>query len=114
MADLARIGQMLATAFVAGLLLALEHLVVKFFGRDQLHRTVRYMMGILALYLPFSVLLMIWSDWWALAALWMVTVMGGLVVVGFYGIGYIWIEWWRHVEEKEREALDEQTRKKNG
>ena len=55
----------------------------------------RYVIGMLAILLPLSVLLGLWGSWYELVALWCVVVSGGAVVV----MGYL-VD--GHVDQKRR------------
>jgi hypothetical protein len=70
------IGIALCAATSTAILLA-EHYWLK----RTLHPTLNYALGVLAIYLPLTALFLEWQDLWVLAALWIVTGVGGAVVV---------------------------------
>lgn len=80
------------TAVLAMLLLWVEHWFPwqLMLGRE-LPRPAAYILGVLALMLPFSGLLIIWSEWLILAALWAVILAGGLSVLGAYFVDHVLI-----------------------
>ncbi len=90
-------------AAAASLILLLEHY---WLPHQRLHPMARYVMGILALHLPMTALLIAWKSWHALIALWVITGMGGLTVTASY-----LVDLWRQVRarlaisEREAEAL---------
>lgn len=84
---------------IAALLLFVEHwfpwhLVI---GRE-LPRPAAYVLGVLALMLPFSGLLVYWRSWQALIAVWAVVASGGAAVLGAYAL-----DWLLHLRVKARE-----------
>jgi hypothetical protein len=75
---------------VAALLLFVEHwfpwgLVI---GR-VLPRPAAYVLGVLAMIVPLSVLLVFWGEWLVLGALWAVIVSGGAAVLGAYALDWL-------------------------
>jgi hypothetical protein len=52
--------------------------------KKRLHPTLNYALGVLAIYLPLTALFLVWQTWWGLAALWIVTILGGAVVIVSY------------------------------
>jgi len=76
------INAILIAALVTTLILLVEHYFPwpAILGRE-LRRVEAYVCGVLAIHLPLSVLLLLWSLWNALAALWTLTVAGGAVVL---------------------------------
>lgn len=81
------IAQVVLAVLLAWLLLWVEHWFPwqLMLGRE-LPRPAAYVLGVLALMLPFSGLLAVWGEWLALAALWAVIVAGGAAVIGAYAI----------------------------
>lgn len=98
-------AQILLAALVAVLLLLLEH-----WGPwEKLLRTkfsplVNYTLGVLAINLPLSGLLLAWSEKDVLAALWVITLSGGL----FVGLAY-WID--DHINARRELAATKAERK---
>lgn len=95
----------LLTAIVAALVLAVEHLVFRLWVHRPVHLTVRYIAGTLGLALPQSVLLALYADWFALAALWSVLAGGGVAVLGLYLVGSWWEATHLAAETAEREQF---------
>lgn len=80
-----QILSILLTALVTMLLLTLEHYWPwKLIHGRELGPITRYVLGVLAIEIPLSVLLVTWADWYELAALWIVTGAGGAAVAGSY------------------------------
>ncbi len=72
----------------------------------KFHQTVNYILGTLALQLPFTGLLILWGMWNAVLALWAITILGGLAVLGAYGIdGWVATRTRLLVKEKESAIL---------
>lgn len=77
--------QIVVTALVTVLILLVEHwgpwskLV-----QARVHLVVNYISGVLAIILPLTALLAIWQQGMAIAALWIITVAGGLAVIIAY------------------------------
>jgi len=65
-------------AIVTAVQLGVEHVVPweKLFGR-RVGPPWTYIAGVASLGLPFSVLMILWRDWWSLAAFWTITAFGG-------------------------------------
>jgi cobalamin biosynthesis protein CobD/CbiB len=76
--------QIAVTALVSALILLVEH----YAPVKAPHPIVNYVLGILALVIPFSGLLAFWQLWGALAAIWSVVLTGGLAVMAAYGIDH--------------------------
>jgi hypothetical protein len=68
--------------------------------KRPLHQLEAYVSGLLAINLPLTVLLVIWSLWPVLISLWAITITGGLTVMGLYGIDNL-------VESRARMQLSE-------
>lgn len=51
---------------------------------QRLHPTVNYTLGLLAIYLPLTGLFLLWQSYLVVAALWIVTALGGGAVVASY------------------------------
>jgi hypothetical protein len=68
--------------------LAIEHVTPweKLFGGRKVGPPWTYVAGVASLGLPFSVLMILWRDGWALAAFWTVAASGGLSVFLGYDI----------------------------
>ena len=79
--------QILIAVLVSCLILAIEHYWpwVPILGR-HLRRIEAYVSGVLAMMLPFSVLLVLWGRWTELIAIWAVIVAGGLTTMLLYGL----------------------------
>ena len=77
----------LIAALMSALSLMVQHLLPwpKIFDRDM-PRVVAYILGVLALALPLTVLFAVWALWQALLALWMVIVAGGASVLLAYAL----------------------------
>jgi len=79
------VAETLITALVAVLLLLVEHwLPWRMIFKRELPRILAYVLGVLALALPFSALLAYWGEFHALAAFWAVVAAGGLAVMTAY------------------------------
>lgn len=91
-------------ALVAALILLVEHYLplTTWFGR-QLHATTNYILGMLGILLPLTGLLIIWQLWMAIAAVWIITIVGGLVVIGAYALD-AWQAMRRRIQTAELEA----------
>lgn len=68
--------------------------------KRPLHQLEAYISGLLAINLPLTVLLVLWSLWPVLITLWAITISGGLTVMGLYGIDNL-------VESRARMQLSE-------
>jgi len=79
------LGPILITALISMLLLMVEHYWPwKLISGREPGPITRYVLGVLAIEIPLSGLLIVWADWPALAALWIVTIAGGAAVAGSY------------------------------
>jgi hypothetical protein len=68
--------QIAVTALVSALVLLVEH-----YAPVRTHiNTTNYILGVLALVIPFSCLMALWGLWMALAAIWSVVCAVGLAV----------------------------------
>lgn len=76
--------QMAVTALVSALMLWVEH----YAPVKAKHLTVNYILGVLALVIPYSGLLACWGLWQALAAIWSVVVAGGVAVLAAYALDH--------------------------
>lgn len=98
------IMQILTATLVAGLILMVEHLMVRILeGGKKVDVLWRYIMGVAALVFPLSVLFYGWEDWNALIALWSVVIGGGSAVILLRWL-FHWIELKRRVKIAEEEA----------
>ena len=91
-------------ALVATLLLVGEHYFPwrPLLGRYlKLHE--RYVLGVLALYLPLSALFAWWQNWQALIAIWSVAASGGLTVLAVFALD-AWFALRSRAEVAERQA----------
>ncbi len=82
--------QIIVSGLISSTLLALEHFMLGYVLRVNLHVVFRYVSGILALYVPLSVLL--WHSpplgvAHVLAAWWGSTIITGVVVAGLHLLG---------------------------
>jgi len=66
-------------AIVTAVQLAVEHVIPwhKLFRKRQIGPPWSYIAGVASLGLPFSVLMILWRDWWPLVAFWTVAAFGG-------------------------------------
>lgn len=79
-------------ALIAALLLVIEHYVPWFraINHGKLHPIANYVLGCLALFVPYSALLVVWdhlgifTPWVAVIALWIISISGGVAVVACY------------------------------
>ena len=78
--------QIAITALISALVLLVEDYLPWQAWRIQLSLVVRYVLGVLALVLPLSGLLIIWQQIIVLAALWCVVCAGGISVAGAYAL----------------------------
>ncbi len=70
------------TALVSALVLLVEH-----YAPVRTRRaTTNYILGVLALVIPFSCLMALWGLWLVLVAIWSVVCAGGLAVLAAYAI----------------------------
>jgi hypothetical protein len=98
------IYQTMIAAVGAALILAVEH-----YGpwekilKRPLKLYERYVLGILALLVPFSVLLIVWQMYSVLLALWAIVAVGGVTTMGMMALD-AWIEISQRVKMAEREA----------
>lgn len=83
----ARFIALIVAAIIAAVQLGIEHIIPweKLFKR-QVGPPFSYAAGVASLGLPFSVLMVLWRDWWPLAAFWTVAVCGGFSVFLGYDI----------------------------
>ncbi len=75
------------TAFVAALTVALEHYIPwrKITGKE-LSRPVAYALGVLAMFIPLTILFLVNREADTILALWVVAAASGLAVVACYGV----------------------------
>lgn len=81
-----RLIALAVAALVAAVQMAVEHAIPweKLFGR-KVGPPWSYAAGVASLGLPFSALMLLWRDGWALAAFWAVAVCGGFsVFLGYH------------------------------
>lgn len=72
-------------------------------AKKKFSQTTNYVMGVLALQIPLSALLVIWRQWEVLVAVWAITIFGGLGVMGAYTLDN-WIETRERAEISEQEG----------
>lgn len=74
---------------VAGLILAAEHYIPwEEAIRVKVHVTARYVMGLMGLLVPLTVLFAVWGSWGECLAMWLVAVFGGLTVMGAHAFDH--------------------------
>lgn len=75
-------SQIALATLITALILIVEHYWPwhAMLKRD-LNKTLAYILGTLAIEIPFSILLVIWGEWLVLSALWWITGVGGAVVI---------------------------------
>lgn len=76
------------------------------------HPTLNYILGTLAIYLPLTALFLLWQNYLVVAALWLVTALGGGAVIASYLMdGWMAVHARLKASEDEgqilREALDD-------
>jgi hypothetical protein len=95
----------ISTTIVVVLLLAVEHLLPwQAMFKSRLHPLINYVMGMLAINVPFSIFLGMWDQWVSLAVLWLITVCGGIAVGLLYAL-----DWWLDIRVR-LEALVRENR----
>lgn len=79
------VAEMVATGAVAAMLLLAEHywIPARWLGQPG-----RYVLGVLTLVSPLSVVLVAWQDWHALMVVWAVAGMGGAAVLASYAVDH--------------------------
>lgn len=81
---------LLDAVLMAVLLLLVEHWGPwQDLTQKRFHNLVNYILGVLALIIPLSILMMRWGLWSAIGAIWAVVIGGGLAVMGAY-----WVDGW--------------------
>lgn len=70
---------------ISSLLLATVHLALRYWLKVPLHVVWRYVIGILAMYVPLTIYF--WGAWEFVGALWGVAGMTGFTVGGLYALG---------------------------
>ena len=78
--------QMVVAALAAMVLLMAEHYWMR---HCRFHAVVNYLAGCLAIWIPLSIVLVLWQAWMALLALWTIAVSGGLAVLACYLIDHL-------------------------
>ncbi|HLA99547.1 MAG TPA: hypothetical protein VJL34_13930 [Anaerolineales bacterium] len=77
------LGQILLTTLISSLLLVVEHYWPwKAIIKKPIDKIFAYILGVLAIHIPLTWLLLIWGFFPAVYALWSITVVGGAVVAG--------------------------------
>lgn len=95
-------SQIAITALIAALILLVEH----YAPLRPSQTLLRYILGLLGLIVPLSVLLAGWGQWLPLAALWSVVISGGLAVMLAYLVDhYLMLRRRAHVAEMEAQLL---------
>lgn len=74
-----------ALGLISSLLLATVHLALRYWLHMPLHVVWRYVIGVLAMYVPLT--LYFWGAWELIGALWIVAGMTGFSVGGLYLLG---------------------------
>lgn len=78
------------------LILAVEHLFPwQAIFKVRFHPTVNYVLGVLAIDIPLSVMLYAWGRVEIVIAIWCITMAGGATVVGLY-----MLDFWIHIRSK--------------
>lgn len=91
----------LEIGLISSLILATVHLSLRYWLRWDIHVVWRYVIGILAMYIPLTVY------YWGypfLVALWVVVIMTGITVAGLYALGSWWEKW--HSEREQRKQVE--------
>lgn len=73
--------------------------------RRDLTLIEKYVLGVLAIILPYSVLMAIWKRWFELGALWAVVVVSGATVAAVFGLDAYLRARERAQESEEREDI---------
>lgn len=83
--------QIFVTVLISVLILIGEHYWPwkKMLGRS-LRLIERYVLGVLALMLPISGLMIVWALWAVLLVIWLVVIFGGLITIGMYFVDGAW------------------------
>ena len=105
--DSAAIWMIVIASLVSGLILAMEHWFPwqSWLGKP-LPRIPSYVMGMLALYLPISIVLVVWQSWIVLILMWFCGAVGGAVVcVGYFIDHYLSIRNAKMILEEEKELI---------
>lgn len=104
----AAIGAIGLAGLFSGIMLALEHwLPWQAWLGHPLKRIPSYIMGVAALYLPITVVLILWQLWIVLILIWVVCLTGGVVVCAGYFIDhYLQLRCSESILEEERELLN--------
>lgn len=76
--------QIAIAALLSVLILLVEHYLPLQAWFGKLHATTNYILGMLGILLPLTGLLILWHAWMAIAAVWAITIAGGLAVIGAY------------------------------
>lgn len=95
----------LISALISALILLVQHLLPwpRLIGQELPPRIAAYVMGVLGLLFPLSILYAVWEQWIALLALWIVVIAGGAAVMLAYAIED-WLDYRiRATEAEERE-----------
>lgn len=93
----------LVAALISALILALQHYLPWKLLFGELHATVRYVMGTLALVVPMTVLFAVKGLWMAVFAAWVICAAGGATVFAVYWLDS-WLQARVRAEISEREA----------
>lgn len=93
--------QTVIAVLITVLLLAVEHYWPwRAILKHNLHQVTAYVLGLLAINLPITVLFLIWQSWSELIALWAATIFGGAAVMLLYTLD-------SHIETHARMELSE-------
>lgn len=77
---------LLTVASVMGLLVAMHYFPWRMIHGKSLHPIWNYILGVLAINLPFSALLAMWEEWLILLVIWLCVVFGGGAVMLSYAL----------------------------
>ena len=95
-----------ACAVSTALALLVEHYMLLYLLPKNIHRIAAYILGVLAIIGPVSMVLWITGQVLALALIWCSTVVGGLTVMGAYGIDWLVKRQRDRVDEIEQRAYE--------
>jgi len=75
-------SQIALATLITALMLIVEHYWPwQAMLKGQLNKIFAYILGLLAIDLPFTALMIVWEEWEVITALWWITGVGGAVVI---------------------------------